>query len=100
MATDPEYRVFRGSIAPASLKGHRSRAPLKPVGSFPGLYCPGLIEGTLTLTGPSDSRVSFPGLYCPGLIEGVMAITVEDIRIKVFRGSIAPASLKGDAAGG
>ena len=37
--------VFRGSIAPASLKAPGSRLFTEYVRRFPGLYCPGLIEG-------------------------------------------------------
>ena len=36
----------------------------------------------------------FPGLYCPGLIEGP-STTLSTVTVRRFRGSIAPASLKG-----
>ena len=36
--------------------------------SFPGLYCPGLIEARVFHHAPPVMGV-FPGLYCPGLIE-------------------------------
>ena len=62
--------VFRGSIAPASLKGggagHFKRGPAR----FPGLYCPGLIEGDRAPLVFDVGEPRFPGLYCPGLIEG------------------------------
>ena len=66
-------RSFRGSIAPASLKVRRGRMRLAlPRAGFPGLYCPGLIEGAV-MTSLRGGPTRFPGLYCPGLIEGCPA---------------------------
>jgi len=88
------FNVFRGLIAPASLKPVfvRTRRAAGKV-RFPGLDCPGLIEADNKvfkwlgmdnvfrgLIAPASlkrrstiasllSRVGFPGLDCPGLIE-------------------------------
>ena len=63
---------FRGSIAPASLKPLNLVASDEGPRTFPGLYCPGLIEagGSHCLPLAFDW---FPGLYCPGLIEAILA---------------------------
>ena len=37
--------------------------------TFPGLYCPGLIEAAWTWRSIVAWMSVFPGLYCPGLIE-------------------------------
>ena len=42
--------------------------------------------------GPLSS--SFPGLYCPGLIEAAVSSFTAGSEWERFRGSIAPASLK------
>ena len=60
---------FRGSIAPASLKAGAAAFVFADDAGFPGLYCPGLIEGR-PIRGRYLGLVAFPGLYCPGLIEG------------------------------
>ena len=66
---------FRGSIAPASLKA----------------------DGLAGLV-PRDAA-QFPGLYCPGLIEGREGVAGSDCQSVRFRGSIAPASLKAPLRG-
>ena len=86
--------------------------------TFPGLYCPGLIEAATPSSGRACDRAAFPGLYCPGLIEarpsagagaptpprfpglycpGLIEASVQRSSRRnqsCFRGSIAPASLK------
>ena len=111
--------MFRGSIAPASLKGSQLSQLRTRTRAVPGLYCPGLIEGgelrcsqgtTTTFRGsiaPASLKgsltrlenvrlVAVPGLYCPGLIEGARENGHMITRPAPFRGSIAPASLKDD----
>jgi len=80
-------------IAPASLK-HRQRVDRDvPERRFPGLDCPGLIEAELN-TYQYPYPKSFPGLDCPGLIEADLAQKNTQFAFTVFRGLIAPASLK------
>ena len=91
-----EFNRFRGSIAPASLKPQGYRDLPRGRFSFPGLYCPGLIEagrratirtrwncfrGSIAPASlkrrqerlPALAHVAFPGLYCPGLIEALIS---------------------------
>ena len=61
--------------------------------TFPGHYCPGLIEAALPGQRETPFR-SFPGHYCPGLIEaGFLPVLLLACR-PPFRGITAPASLK------
>jgi len=60
---------------------------------FPGLDCPGLIEAGFCGQKANDAG-GFPGLDCPGLIEAPpLALRLAAVDV-VFRGLIAPASLK------
>ena len=62
------FAVVSGALLP---RPHRSRARSRcwsaPT-TFPGLYCPGLIEAA-SLRSRAIISSPFPGLYCPGLIE-------------------------------
>ena len=88
--------------------------------TFPGHYCPGLIEGSSArelrsvllspfrgITAPASLKGGsfplapaigfrpFPGHYCPGLIEGGCSSCEHPRSTPPFRGITAPASLKG-----
>jgi len=93
--------VFRGLIAPASLKHTNLRMITSIYYCFPGLDCPGLIEAiwgsgrgrqsistvfrgliapaslkrAMSRRALAESCVCFPGLDCPGLIEAMPRIT-------------------------
>jgi len=87
--------LFRGIIAPASLK-RRIRAPIGDLRSpFPGHHRPGLIEAGPRVGSPTFLDLApFPGHHRPGLIEAWLA-EVRDVNTgELFRGIIAPASLK------
>ena len=55
---------FRGSIAPASLKLAVMGDYSKAIASFPGLYCPGLIEAGCS-HGSGDSSRAVSGALLP-----------------------------------
>jgi len=63
------------------------------VNGFPGLDCPGLIEACPPLPW-RQPQPCFPGLDCPGLIEAFSGYSISPSYAPVFRGLIAPASLK------
>ena len=60
--------VFRGILAPASLKRHAPRSIYRAEKSVPGYPCPGLIEA-LRLRARPARLAGVPGYPCPGLIE-------------------------------
>ena len=90
---------------------------------FSGVNCPGLIEGSVSLSFQLLLVASFPGLIapaslkgqpggqcahpdrwfsgvnCPGLIEGTSGIDGQALIGERFPGLIAPASLKADRHG-
>ena len=61
---------FPGLYCPGLIEGMGKQRYVRLVNLFPGLYCPGLIEGTVRLVMACSYGEGFPGLYCPGLIEG------------------------------
>jgi len=85
--------VFRGLIAPASLKRLLGGGLGGLVSSFPGLDCPGLIEAKcFKVKIPEDGDV-FRGLIAPASLKPSNICSKRSTWI-VFRGLIAPASLK------
>ena len=111
--------VFRGILAPASLKPHNRHLGVRRELGVPGYPCPGLIEATqrvlrrlpalavfrgilapasLKQRGAGPHRgpgLRVPGYPCPGLIEAAHSARRRRRRRRVFRGILAPASLKG-----
>jgi hypothetical protein len=82
--------IFRGVIAPASLKqGRAATEAVRPVAYFPGCYRPGLIEATRTNARKPRSAGNFPGCYRPGLIEAGFNI-IKPQFIGVFSGVLSP----------
>ena len=91
---------FRGSIAPASLKAVEFRGDFgRQRGVFPGLYCPGLIEGAmLSLRLCAIPTPCFRGSIAPASLKATFLIVIFTVLTGCFRGSIAPASLKVESA--
>ena len=87
-------RVFRGYLAPASLKhAEIMQYQATAVAVFRGYLAP----ASLKQAHPGEHcrrRLCFPWLSGPGLIEAYMYFSSTVVRQKVFRGYLAPASLK------